>query len=30
LIDDAAYFDALRRTLPLARSAIAIVGWALR
>jgi phospholipase D1/2 len=30
LIDGAAYFDALRRTLPLARSSIDIVGWDIR
>jgi hypothetical protein len=30
LIDGAAYFEALRRTLPLARRSIDIVGWALR
>ena len=30
LIDGAAYFDALRRTLPLARRSIDIVGWDIR
>ena len=30
LIDGAAYFDALRRALPLARRSIDIVGWDIR
>jgi phospholipase D1/2 len=30
LIDGAAYFDALRRALPLAQHTIAIVGWDIR
>src|SRR5687768_12626857 len=30
LIDGAAYFDALRRVLPLARKSIDIVGWDIR
>jgi phosphatidylserine/phosphatidylglycerophosphate/cardiolipin synthase-like enzyme/uncharacterized membrane protein YdjX (TVP38/TMEM64 family) len=30
LIDGAAYFDALRRALPLARHTIMIVGWDIR
>src|ERR671910_191384 len=30
LIDGAAYFDALRRALPLARRTVHIVGWDIR